>query len=272
MLEDLYYRRQGVIDVDAAVVGISRLRWTALDPSYATEERARTIMEEHRFDVLPIAADGGSVSGVFRTKQWGDYSAVERAEIGYEDVLPQQTPIRSVIRGFAEENRLYYFLTHEHQITGLISVVNLNCRQARTFLFGLLSELEVRLGRLVQAEVEAGRLDMGNLLGKDDVRERYEQDRSKGVERDVVEYLYLSDLCSAVKVAGLHEAVGFESRGRAKKTLGSLSDLRNKVAHPSKAMVKEVADARRLWQRVVAAERAIFHLRRWESAYETEPL
>lgn len=270
MLEDLFYRRENVTDVDAAVVGISRLRWKALTHEEAMPERAREVMKHHQFDVLPVTDDSEAVRSYFRTVSWGDYSAVEKCEIDYEDVIPQQTPLRSVIQQFAEQNRHFYFLSNEHHITGLISVVNLNSRHARIFLFGLLSELEVRMSQLVQSEIHRGNLAETTVLeiANDDVRTRYAEDKKNQVERDVVEYLYLTTLCKIIRKQELHPVLGYESKKHFADAFGRLVDLRNDVAHPPKSLVRDASSAAKLWKSIVVIERALFRLRQHEGTME----
>jgi hypothetical protein len=266
MLEDLHYRREDVIDVDAAVVGISRLRWESATPEEAQEpERVRVKMEARRFDVLPVDESGAEVSSYFVTKEWGDYSAVEQREITYDDVIPQSTPLPAVVRRFAEGRR-FFFLANERRVTGLISVVNLNCRQARIYLFALLCDLEVRLGELVQAEVGRS-LSTEDVLSeaKKEVRERYEADRQQDVEREVVEYLYLPDLLKLVRKRDLQGALGYESKSGFEKEFNRLVKLRNAVAHPAQSLVRTADAAEKLWRDILVIERALFQVRQRKS-------
>ena len=73
--DDAAFLRESVVEVDAAVVGISRARWTAIDGNKATEERATAIMRKKRFDVLPIT-DREEVKRYFRTDKWNCYSSI----------------------------------------------------------------------------------------------------------------------------------------------------------------------------------------------------
>ncbi len=266
MLEDLYYRRETVVDVDAAVVGVSRLRWQSLAPAETTDlAKAKSLMAEHQFDVLPVDQPGQDVRAYVRTTRWGDYSEVEQHDIKYEDVIPQQTPLYAVIRGFATDNRHHYFLAHEGNITGLITIVNLNCRQARLLVFSLLSDLEVRLGRLVQSRIGNG-LTVNTILSeaKDEVRQRYEADRRESVDRQVVEYLYLTDLLKLVRKYEMYKLLGYTSKGEFSKASGKLPDLRNAVAHPARAMIEDAEGTERLWHNIQVIQRALFRLQQWE--------
>ena len=48
------FARENVVDVNAAVVGISASRWISVPPEQASGDIPKAIMRERRFDVLPI--------------------------------------------------------------------------------------------------------------------------------------------------------------------------------------------------------------------------
>ena len=64
-------------------------------------------------------------------------------------------------------------MTFERRIVGLISVVNLNCRQVKVYLFSLLSELEVRLGNFIATHVSEDELLHMTFGAKE--KEKYEE-------------------------------------------------------------------------------------------------
>lgn len=67
--EDAHFLREGVVDINAAVVGISKARWVCITESEVTEEQATAIMRRQRFDILPIV-NGPEVKKYFRTHKW----------------------------------------------------------------------------------------------------------------------------------------------------------------------------------------------------------
>lgn len=261
MTGDARYRRHNVVDVDAAVVGISRRRWTSLPPSLDEADEARRVMAEHRFDVLPV--DGPEVSAFYVTKDWGDYGVVDRREVGANDRLPYDTPLREVIRLFAGgDGRHFFFLSGEgNEVTGLITVANLNCSQARVYVFGLLVELEVTLANYVQHEERAGRVSEAALFAcaPDAAVGRYVKESREGMDRHLVEYLYLSNLINVVERTGLHESLG-HGKKPFKEAFGRLNDFRNRVAHPVRSLVEHPDEAGRLWAAIQAAEDALGRL------------
>ena len=266
MLEDLSYRRQQVIDVDAAVVGVSRLRWTSVEPE-TEEEEVRHLMKDRSFDVVPVEDRENEVRRYYQTITWGDYSNIEARSIGYDDVIAQHTPLDTVIERFAHADRYHFFLTHENRVTGLVSIVNLNCREARMYVFGLLCELEIRLAHLIHHRLTQGGLSVNDVLSEmgEKTGGRYLKDKQEGVEREVTEYLHLHELKKLVHKIGLHQILQYDSKSQFKKSFGRLIDLRNKVMHPVKTLVNEPERAQKLHRDIEVIERALFHLRDWSS-------
>lgn len=262
--EDAHFLREGVVDVNAAVVGISMARWACVDNSHAAEEQAVSVMRQYRFDVLPIV-DGAEVKKYFRTRTLNDYSSISQEAITYRDVIPFHTHIRDVIKGFALEPRSFYFLQNENRIVGLMPVVNLNCRQVKVYLFSLLSELEIRLGNFIAEHVSEEELlkmtfDADVKEKHDDVKIQYGNDKLKGVDVPLVQYLYLADLINITIEQKLYDRLGY-SRTQFEKRLGSLNTLRHAVAHPARAIITDEHSVNQLWERIDRVEEALFILR-----------
>ena len=202
-----------LVRLPASIAGISRFGWTVLQISEATEENARTKMSRRRFDVLPIE-NSGQIEEYFRTVQWNDYSRIVRDRMSEEDLIPYDTDIRDVIRWLSERSRVFFFLRDDHDVVGLISVVNLNRLSVKVWFFSLLSEVEVRLGEFItnrvgDKELYKQTLDVATDPKYDKVKRRYLEDRSNGLELPVVEYLYFSDLVSLAVKNELYGSLGY---------------------------------------------------------------
>lgn len=259
MIEDHFFLKNNVVDVDAAVVGVSKTRWVAVSEQEASSEKAQAIMTQCRFDVLPITASNEIVREYFHTRNWSDYNSIERKEIDYSDVVSFRIPLHSLIKSFAKEQRLFYFLENEGRIVGLVSVVNLNCRQVRTFIFSLVSELEIRLSQFINSVMnEAEILDSG--VGKD-IKERYDSDKEKGLEPDLMEYLYLSDLINLIAKKHQYKVLAYESRTKFEDALGPINALRNEAAHPTRSLITSAESVSKLWDKIEIVERCLFRLR-----------
>jgi hypothetical protein len=264
MNDDSRFLRETVVDVDAAVVGISSVRWTAILETDAKPDNAIPMMKTNRFDILPIVAAAG-VKEYFCTDRWNDYSSVSKKTITHRDVIPFDTRLRDVIRGFASDSRSFYFLSNNRRIVGLITVVNLNCRAVKVYLFSLLAELEIQLGRLIARHISDPDLLQETFAAStkpkhEAVKQRYKDDRARGIELPVVEYLYLSDLINVIASKKLFPHLGYKSRGRFEDRFNVLSDFRDAVAHPSRSLITDQGSCKKLWERIDGVEEALFVL------------
>jgi hypothetical protein len=264
--DNVHFLRETVVDIDAAVVGISSTRWTSIPVADASTENAAQEMSKHHFDILPIV-DADGVKEYFHTEVWEDYSSVIRRRITHRDVIPFATPLRDVIEGFALKSRSFYFLGNERRIVGLISVANLNCRQVRVYLFSLLSELEIELGNLISehcSETELLDLTFGAATQKskhESVRDRYNSAKAKGVDVQVVEYLYLPDMIKVIGKKKLFGQLGYQSCGKFADVFNPLVSLRNTVAHPTSSLIVDAKSCIKLWKQIDQIEEVLFHLR-----------
>jgi len=259
MIEDQFFLKNNVIDIDAAVVGVSKVRWVSISEEEANIQKAQEMMAQHRFDVLPIVASDSSAKEYFHTKKWNDYSSIEQKEIDYNDVISFRTPLRELIRDFSKEGRLFYFLASEERIVGLVSVVNLNCRQVRTFIFSLISELEVKLSQFIASEMDEMEI-LGLGIGEESQR-RYDSDKERGLDPNLMEYLYLSDLINLISGRDLFNVLAYESKTSFQNSLGRINKLRNQAAHPTRSLITSNDSVSKLWDKIEIIERCLFRLR-----------
>lgn len=263
MLEDIHFQRNTVVHVDAAVVGVSKSRWKAAAP-HDSDECVRKTMSSHQFDVLPIQ-DGKRVRAYFRTKRWNDFSKFERRDITHKDLIHFRTPVREVIKGFAAEERHFYFLGNDGEVVGLITVANLNTRQVKTYLYSLICDLELRLSDYLDRAVDDEAL-YPYLFGESvkdqsvDLKGTYDAARRDGLEVRLVEYLYLWQITGAMAHFGLHKPLGY-SKTKFKDALGSINILRDTVAHPTRSTITAETPVAKLWERLDLIEEVLFKLR-----------
>lgn len=266
MITDIFFQNEGAVKIDAAVAGISRYRWVAVQDG---KEDHKELMAKYRFDVIPIEPADQVVTEYYTTIAPGKYEEVERRSITYSDVIPLDTPIREVIYRFAEENRHFFFLSYQNQVSGLISLSNLNCRQVKIYLFSLICELEIRLSRMVQSQVGTEKIlaylraleDNGSeSIGK--ILQHYQAAVEQEYDNDITEFLYLSDFLNLALKWDLHKQLVY-SRNKW-DDLGGLNELRNLVAHPTNALVSKKHPVDKLWSRIQRLEDALFRLRQWE--------
>ncbi len=264
MQKDTRFATGSIVQVHAATVGISRAGWCAIRSEDATVARATRIMRRQRYDILPIVSEKG-VDGYFCTKVWNDYSEIVRWSMDEKDVIPWDTNIRDVIRNLAQENRLHYFLKDDLGIDGLISIVHLNGRPVKVYLFNLLSELEIRLGQLVSTHVKESDLYkmMFGVSVKDkhaDIKKHYDGDKENGLDLPLVNYLYLSDIANVILSKKLFKHIGY-SHTNFKDSIFPLCNFRHAVAHPARSIITGPDGVEKLWHRIENIEDALIRLR-----------
>lgn len=270
MLYDKDFLIENVVSVTAAVIGISKQRWEAPKEGEANAVNARKVMAKRRFDVLPIVSDSG-IKEYFQTDNWNDYSSISRKKITNQDTINFKTPLRGLIHGFASKSRLFFFLADETEVVGLVSIVHLNSRQVKVYLFNLLSELEIRLSRFLSSkvtEMELLEMQLGNINEGNDnknsyeeSKRHYEEDLKSGVESSFIEYLYLSHFIKIAAKKNLHSTLGYSSKKEFNSELGSLNDLRNQVVHPNRSIIIDSHSVERLWKQITRIEKALSKLR-----------
>ncbi len=263
MYENHNFLRETVVEVNAAVVGISQHRWIGIGEE-STEDDAKLVMQEKHFDILPIYS-GSNITSYFGTVERNNFSNIKKAEITHRDVMPLQTHIRDVIKNFYTEKRYFFFLLDENKVSGLISESNLNSRQVKVWLFGLLSELEVRLGMLVKENFQNEDKLQQKVFDKTDgnyrdIKRRFSKDCERGVESNFVEYLYLSTLIDLIEEEKIYLKLGYKDKDKFKNDYRNINNLRNTVMH-SKSLITKEKSVKELWILLDKIEESLFLLR-----------
>jgi hypothetical protein len=267
MIEDILFLKSGHVDFNAAVIGIGRSRWEALTPDASLDHAIRE-MQKNRFDVIPI--DDGHQTPIrecFYTKELNVWTpeTVVRGPITYHDVLPAQTPLYDLIQRFVHSNKLFFFLTYENRISGLVSLANLNSRPVQVWLFAMLCELETRLGRVIKAS-QITEADILDEISDDEIKQRFQTDREKGLENDITEYMYLKDLLDIIRKKDLYRELRYETKTQF-KALNRLNDMRNQVMHPVRSLIYNKQAIDKLWSRLELLQDALFRLRQIQGLY-----
>jgi hypothetical protein len=241
------------LKVNAAMVGISDQSWEyVVESEVGDEVGIRSRMRAKRYDVMPIVSSD-ETREYFVTATWNDYSTIVRKTIIAEDLIPYDTDLRELIKRFATDNRHFYFLSGPKPVVGLVSVVNLNCRKVKVFLYNLIAELEIILSGLIPRSLSD--TDLLAMTEKRTVAESlkyYEDAKRKGVDAPFAEYLTLSTMINLGIALGLHEGVGY-SRTHFEK-LGRLLSLRNAVAHPARSLITNPSSCVKLWEKLQLIE------------------
>ena len=264
MIEEIFYLDEGHIKITAASVGISSRRWTSLTSATIEGDNFKSVMKDNRFDILPIVSADGTTNQFFKADKPNQYDIISKQTISYKDVLPLDTSVREIIRGFAEDNRTFYFLTYHSRITGLITLGNLNCRQVQVYIFGLICELERRLTDFIEDNLSKEQLEnfmTDKSSTNDKLREsweRYQELVLSDLENKLMEHLYLIDFFTIIEHFELNAKLGYSKNKW--EELTTINDLRHLVAHPTRSLLDKNNDVNKLWRRIGRVEDLSFRL------------
>lgn len=239
---------------NASNIAIYRSEWTSIKPEDATISNAVKIMKENRYDVLPIESDKqNKIIEFFCTNKintWTEES-VKRKKIKDEDILPIEVTFDDLIDRFDITDRLFFFLSSNVQIKALITRANLNERPIKAWLYTMLCALEMNLGEFIKSEKFSDEDILKQLTvdRKKEVYNNYKEDQELGVENNLVEYLYLTDLINICRKKKLYKKLKYSSATKFKE-LNTLNKLRRQVMHPVSAIIDRKNTLRKLSKRV----------------------
>lgn len=264
MIEDIFYLDEGRIKITAASVGIGLSRWICIKENEITLINYKDLMRSNRFDILPIVSNDETIKEYFKTNEPNNYDKIERIKITYEDVLTLETPIREVIKGFVTDEKSFYFLTFQSNITGLITIGNLNCRQVQIYIFGLICELERKLGNFIENKLEKDKIE--NFISEKSqtnekltrVWEHYKSLAEVDLENNLIEHLFLIDFFSVIEYFELYKKLNYSKNEWHK--LSGINNLRHLVAHPTRSLLDKENNIERLWRRIGRIEDVIFRI------------
>lgn len=266
MLDEIYFRNEGEVNITAASVGISRRRWTAAGENDLASERYQSIMENDRYDIIPIDTDN-FICEYFTTLTPNDFSKIERRKIHFEDTIDLKSEIQDVIHKFSNEGRFFYFLTFHKEVTGLITIGNLNCRQVQVYIFQKLCDLERSLSEFINDNLSNG--EIRNWIEKKcnpdldfdkytAILQSYDDLVKVDLENRITESLFFVDLFKIMTEKKLFKILGF-SRLEWEK-FGSINIIRNKIAHPTRSLLDKENSINKLSERLRKIDKLLFSL------------
>ena len=154
---------------------------------------------------------------------------------------------------------------HEHVVftgrQGQLDRQSLNAMLFRSWLFGILTFLEIRSRDLIRRDPDWREVISEGRLEK--AREIKDERARRGRVIETVDALQFGDLgWLAIRYDGWYEYFGVESKKQAKKLVKQLESLRNALAHSQDIVAHD-------WETVVAVARSVVAIKQAERAAAT---
>ncbi len=244
MIEDIFFQDEGQVRITAASIGISRSRWISVKEDEIMTNKHLDLMKKNRFDQLPIESNAGTVTEYFKTSAPNNYEKIIKSEIKYYDIIPLETNIRDVIDKFANQERTFFFLRYQKNISGLITLGNLNCKQVQVYIFSLICELERELGDFLNSKLTnqqikdwiQNKIDPNNSQDKYKlILDNYNNLTKLDLENQLTEHFFLVDFFNIINDKNLFSELNYSKSDW--KDLRNINDLRNRIAHPTRSLI-----------------------------------
>jgi len=175
-------------------------------------------------------------------------------EVGPE--LPIDAGMAEAVLAVAEHEQVRF---EGHQ--GRLDRPSLNAMLFRSWLFGILTFLEIRSRDLIRQDPDWREVISEGRLEK--AREIKDERARRGRVIETVDALQFGDLgWLAVRYDGWYEYFGVESKRQAKRLVKQLESLRNALAHSQDIVAHD-------WETVVAVARSVVAIKRAERAAAT---
>lgn len=218
--ERFFFERPSPVNLEAAAIGISCWTWDSIDVSNRNwiDEGTQTIKQK-RYDVLPIVKEGKVNSYLFINDDG------EAEEKNITDSLHFRTPALGSLSALVEKTTEHIFLHNDnHEIVGLLSASNFNCREFATVVFSIITSYESGIANMIRKN----RIDVPET-------DEFLKAKENNLDVDPVESLSFANLVNVMtdNYTSLSQEFGELacSRTKFKSMLSRHVDLRNDVVH-----------------------------------------
>lgn len=218
--ERYFFERPNPVNLDAAAVGISCWTWESIESSSNDWMNiGLLIIKENRYDVLPIIRDS-KVESYLSVGENGDPE-----ESYITDSIHFRTPVLGSLSALVDKEKNHIFLHNDsHEIVGLLSACNFNCREFATVVFNIITAYESAVANVIREnKIQVPETD------------EYLQAKEMNLEVDPVESLNFSTLLNQVtsNYDLFSDKYGdlADSKSKFKSMVSRHIRLRNHVAH-----------------------------------------
>jgi len=195
----------------------------------------KPVLEEakaRRFDLIPITK-GNRITGIMRRgKRAGSLTE------GW--LIAASTGVADLLDAFAKSRQPGFLVLRCQDVVGLVTPGDLNKIEVRAYVYNLVGQLEIGLGKMVREAYPDESKVLGELSDKrrGEIERLWQQTQSGNVDLGVVACLNLVDLFHVIRKNDLlYGLLGYTSGSKVGDELEPLNELRNCVMHPVRPFV-----------------------------------
>ena len=232
-----HFEYNPIIDLIAAQIGINKWDWDTIDSD--DENKAKGMMKEKRYDVLPVKESDDKVHKFFTTRNWNQYENLNLTKIDNSNSVYYRLSFIELIKKFKTEKTHFYFLTNNNEVLGLVSYVNINCQAVYTYLYQVIADMEQSIANLLKEHIPQNEI-LDTFKNSEDkhiheVLDTFNTSISKGSDNSIFEHMYLQTV--GITLGKFYNKLPVQYRilnryTRKFSSTGTYNLLRNKVMHP----------------------------------------
>jgi hypothetical protein len=234
------------LDLTAAHIGINKWDWKTIDEE--NEDKAKEIMKEKSFDVLPVLDTNGKATKYFSTRVWNNYDKLNLNHIDQASLVYYRLSLNDLVSKFNEEKKHYYFLTNYKDILGLVSYVNLNCQAVYNYLFQIIADLERSIAYMLKEHlnqdeiIDTFKTSSDSHLNK--VAKTFEEAMASGKDSTIFEHMYLQTIGITLSKFSNKLPDDYKKLNKYSPKFsptGIYGEFRNKIMHPVRPILNDDA-------------------------------
>jgi hypothetical protein len=162
---------------------------------------------------------------------------------------------------------LFSSYAFKKNISGLITLGNLNCKQVQIYIFSLICELERELGDflnsyLTNQEIKEWVENKADIDNPDDkyslILKNYKNLTELDLENQLTEHFFLVDFFSIISDKKIFEKLGYTKSEW--NDLSSINELRKRIAHPTRSLLDKDNNINKLQKRINKIDDLTFRL------------
>lgn len=232
------------IDLTAAHIGINKWDWETINSE--DENKAKEIMKQKKYDVLPVKNSNGTITKYFSTRIWNNYENLNLNGIELSNSVYYRISFIDLIKKFNSEKKHFYFLTNYNEILGLVSYVNINCLVVYNYLYQVLADLEQTIAYLLRAHIEQNEIlevfKKSEDIHLNEVVADFEKSVIQGIDNTIFEHMYLQTV--GVTLGKFYDKLPVEFKELNKFTNKFTSNgiynlLRKRIMHPVRPILND---------------------------------